>query len=111
MEYPTRVLRAIALLLTASAASIIFVAVPGEWLDTHHMLPGNTGYLLFLFAPFLIAWDRAGMLLLLIVTLFAVSHVLSKPGDRRAKVEAVAMVAICTSTYLYIYASKRFHFN
>jgi len=108
----TRILRAIALLLAATAALVIFVAIPAEWLDRWHVLTGYTGLaIVMLLSPLIISWGRAGSYLLLVALGCEVTLVLLKPGVRKARLEAMVVGAVCVLTYLYLYSALRFNFH
>src|SRR5258708_37989589 len=112
MKPLARILRTVALGLAATAALVIFVAVPAEWLDRWHVLSGWIAVLIIVVvSPFIIAWGRIGIYLLVIVVLCEVTLVYLKPRVRRAWIEAMAAVGVCALTYLYFYIAFRFNFH
>jgi hypothetical protein len=71
-----RLLDSIALLVTASAGVIVFVAIPFDLLDSGHLLPNWSVFtvLLFTLAPNIIAWGHAGIYIALIVVVVKFAH-------------------------------------
>jgi len=56
-----RITDSVALVITAAAGIIIFVAAPFALLDRWHLLPNwNIFWLFFAFAPIVMAWDHLG---------------------------------------------------
>ena len=108
----TFLLSSVALLITASAALIIFVAIPIGWLDKQHLLPGSIAFAIVVaLFPLIAAWGRIGLYFVFVVTACELALVLLKPGVRRARIEAIVAVGVCTFAYLYLYLSIRFHFH
>jgi hypothetical protein len=108
----TRLFSSVALVITASAALIIFVAIPVGWLDRQHLLPGGSAFAIVIaLFPIIAAWGRAGLYFVLVVTACELTLVVLKPGVRRARIEAIVAVGVCTLAYLYIYLSVRFNFH
>jgi D-alanyl-lipoteichoic acid acyltransferase DltB (MBOAT superfamily) len=104
-----RVLRSVALLLSASAAIVLFIGIPYELLERR--LPNwDIFNLIFLLFPIVIAWQHAGLYMLLCVTICGLALVLLNPGVRRARIEAIGMVGICAVLYIFMYLSMRFRF-
>ena len=98
----------ISLLITASAAVVLFIAVPFVLLDNRHLLPSSVPWgVVFLFFPFVYVWDRAG-LYLLVAVIVCESVVLSlKPANSWAKITAVVPILVCLLTYLLFHLGWR----
>jgi hypothetical protein len=65
-----RVLGLVALILTASAGIVVFIAIPIDLAEKVHALPHWSIFLVLVFAiaPIIVAWSHAGIYILLIVT-------------------------------------------
>jgi len=98
--------------ITASAAIVVFVAIPYALLDRWHLLPNwSIFWIFFIFIPFIVARDRAGFYLLLTVVVCEQSLVSLKPRVRKTTIMAFGSVAPCTLTYLWIYVAHRFNIH
>jgi hypothetical protein len=103
----------IALLITASAAIILFIVTPYDLLERWHALPNwNIFWLFFMFVPIVIAWGHAGAYLVLGVVACELAIFVLKPnlGSRGKKV-AAGSVAICVVTYLWLYIGNRYNIH
>jgi hypothetical protein len=107
-----RIMDSVAIVITASAGIIIFIAVPFALLDRWHLLPKwDIFWLFFAFAPVVMAWDRLGPYLMLIVAVCELSIVAMRPEIKKTKIIAVVFVAICLLAYLWLYAARRFNIH
>ena len=90
---------------------MVLLALLLERFDHWHLLPGSTGYLIFLFFPFVIAWDRVGALLLLIVAVCEFSFIQYGPHEGKMRMRSAIVVGTCLITYALIRASVYFNFH
>lgn len=103
-----RLLHVISLLITASAAVVLFIAVPFVLLDNRHLIPSSVPWgVVFLFFPFVYIWGRAGLFLLVVVTVCESAVLSLKPGNAWAKITAVAPILACLLTYLLFHLGWR----
>lgn len=109
----TRFLGLIALLLTASAGIVVFVAIPVDLADRMHILAHWSIFLVLVFAiaPIIVAWNHAGIYIVLIVTASELALLNLKPGVRRVQIEAALATGLCTAAYLCVYLANRFNFH
>jgi len=107
-----RILDAVAVVITASAVIVLFIALPYAALDRWQLLPHWDIFgLFFLFFPFIVAWDRVGIYLLLTVIGCEATVVVLRPAVRRTKLSPAASVAVCVLTYLWVYVAHRFNIH
>jgi hypothetical protein len=108
-----RLLGLVALILTASAGIVVFIAIPIDLAERVHALPHWSIFLVLVFAiaPIIVAWSHAGIYILLIVTASELALLILKPGIRRAKIEAALATGLCTVAYLFVYLANHFNFH
>ena len=112
MSWLRGLLHGISLLITASAAVILFIAVPFDLLDNWHMLPSSTPWgVVFLFFPLVYVWGHAGLYLLVAVTACESTILFLKPVTTLAKITAAVPILVCLLTYLLLYLSVRFNIH
>ncbi len=107
-----RIFDAVSVVITASAAVLLFIATPYSLLDRWHLLP-NWGifWIFFVFVPFIVVWDRAGFYLLLVVIVCQSLLVLLRPRSQKTQIIAVGSVVLCALTYVWIYVAHRFNIH
>jgi len=107
-----RMLDAISLVITASAAVILFIAIPYSLLDRWHLLP-NWGifWIFFVFVPFMVGWDRAGFYLLFVVVACQLLLALLRQRTQRTQIIAFVSVVLCTLASIWIYMAHRFNIH
>jgi hypothetical protein len=103
----------VALLITASAGILVFVAVPIDLADRVHVLPHWSIFvvLVFAIAPIIVAWGHAGIYMVLIVTASELALLILKPDSKRARTEAALATSVCIVAYLCVYLANRFNFH
>ena len=101
-------LESLGLLITATAAVIVFFAIPYDLLERWRLLPHwDIFWLFFIFVPFIAAWDRAGPFLLLTVMSCEIALTLLKPGVKKVKIAAVVSIMVCIAAYVWIFIARR----
>ncbi len=102
----------VALVITASAGIIIFVAAPFALLDRWHLLPNwNIFWLFFAFAPIVMACDHLGPYLIVIVAACELNMVVMEPALKKTKIVAAVCLAVCLVAYLWVYVARRFNIH
>lgn len=103
----------VALLITASAAIMLFIVIPCDLLERWHALPHwDIFWLFFMFVPLVVAWDHAGAYLVLTATACELAIVVLRPQlSSRDKKVAAGSVAICIVTYLWLYIQMRYNIH
>jgi hypothetical protein len=92
---------------------IVFVLIPIEVLDRMHVLPGWGSGMFFVLAlaPFVIAWDHYGGLMLCTITVCEVSRLALNAQQRRARIEAALAITLGVLAYLCIRLSVQFNIH
>jgi len=107
-----RFLDSVTLLIFASAALIVCIVMPYVFLEHWHLLPNWQGFMLiYLLFPVVIAWNYAGILLLLIVVVCEVMVLQLKPAVRRTKIASVARISVCVLAQLFLTVGNQLNFH
>ncbi len=107
-----RVMDSVALVITASAGIIIFVAAPFALLGRWHLLPNwDIFWLFFAFAPIVMAWEHLGPYLIVIVAACELNIVVMRPELKKTKIVAAGCFAVCLLAFLWLYAARRFNIH
>jgi hypothetical protein len=103
----------VALVITASAGTVVFVAVPIDLADRGHVLPHWSIFVMLVFAiaPIIVAWGHAGIYMALIVTASELALLSMKPDIKRARTEAALATSLCIVAYLCVHLANRFNFH